>query len=221
MTPPWRTPARGALALALAACLLTLGLAGVPTWEQALLQFSPDADLPSQRAALDTLLAAVGRTSRLPLAGAVIGSPGIRPWGAPNTSYCTWWGVNCCGSTLTTSLALCEAGPNSVSGLHIVAVNLTGQLPNVFGDLPDLQLFDISFNRGVRGRRGALRGAAAARRPGRPPATSCSRGRSAVRRRLRAPSLPSCPRLQACWARCRRAWGSCATCGCWTSPAPA
>ncbi|GBF94709.1 adenylate cyclase [Raphidocelis subcapitata] len=122
-------------------------------WKAALEAFTPAGDVPTQRAALLRLLNAVGRTdSRLLTddAALVVGNPGIEPWGA-NSSYCTWWGVNCCGSTLTTSLELCQNGANSVSALHVAAVGLVGQLPDVFDDLPDVSLIDMAFNRGLSG----------------------------------------------------------------------
>jgi hypothetical protein len=67
--------------------------------------------------------------------------------------------------SLTASLQLCSHGTNSVSGLHVVATNLTGPLPDVFGQLPDLQLLEIAFNRGARqpGARGFARLCAALR----------------------------------------------------------
>ena len=140
--------------------LLLLAAAGAPraaraqTWRAALRQFEPRNDIPAQRAALETFYSELrGGASLLATpAGAgsgVVGNPGLVPWRAPNASYCTWWGVNCCGATLTASLAVCAHGPNSVSGLHVAGVGLAGRLPDVFGELPDLQILDISLNRGA------------------------------------------------------------------------
>lgn len=119
-------------------------------WQLALRQFDHQKDLPSQRAALLQLFDTVGRNSMLTatLQSQVVGSPGLYAWNTPNTSYCAWWGINCCGTTLTASLQLCSNGEYSVSGLLIMAVNLTGQLPDIFGQLPDLQVLHIAFNRG-------------------------------------------------------------------------
>lgn len=157
--PTARGAAQITSALGSRALLLLLLLAsGVPLvrcqrWREALRQFSPESDQAPQRAALESLLAALGAPNSTllttPLQVDVIGSPGVVPWGTPNTSYCAWWGVNCCGATLTASLQLCSYGTNSIAGLHIVAANLSGPLPDVFDDLPDLQVMDISFNRGA------------------------------------------------------------------------
>ena len=85
--------------------LCVLGIAGTstaePDWRQALAQFSPSNDILAQRAALLALLAQVGKFSRLHVMDQsyVVGSPGLHSWATPNTSYCTWWGINCCGAT--------------------------------------------------------------------------------------------------------------------------
>jgi hypothetical protein len=89
--------------------------------------------------------------TRMRFAG--LGYPGISPWAAANTSYCWWWGVTCCGQTLTEELTICGAGAGSwysVSALELPAVGLKGTLPDVFDQLPDLQVLDVSYNRGVR-----------------------------------------------------------------------
>jgi len=131
--------------------LLLASCAQAQKWKEALRSFSHDKDIPSQRAALETLYATLGTASTLGAdsQGQLIGSPGLGPWRAANTSYCTWWGVNCCGATLTTSLKLCTVGANSVSGLHLVSVGLVGKLPDVFDQLPDLQYLDMAYNRGA------------------------------------------------------------------------
>ncbi|KIY97406.1 adenylate cyclase [Monoraphidium neglectum] len=141
------------LALWAALAGISMNAALAQDWQAALHQFSHQDDLPQQRAALLTLLDATGASSKLHATqqAQVVGSPGLFAWATPNTSYCTWWGVNCCSATLTASLQLCLQGTNSVSGLHVVAVNLTGQLPDVFEDLPDLQLLAIAYNRGLVG----------------------------------------------------------------------
>lgn len=161
-----RSPRPTALLLAL---LVAAAYAPCPAsaqkWKAALRGFLPAGDVPAQRAALLQLLGAVGADSELVTKNpaAVVGNPGIAPWGA-NTSYCTWWGVNCCGTTLTSSLELCKHGTNSVSALHVAAVGLVGQLPDVFDDLPDVSLIDMAFNRGARRAHAhAARHAAAAR----------------------------------------------------------
>jgi hypothetical protein len=70
-------------------------------WREALEQFSPANDVPAQRDALLSLLESNGRWSRLHVndQSYVVGSPGLYAWDTPNTSYCAWWGVNCCGAT--------------------------------------------------------------------------------------------------------------------------
>jgi hypothetical protein len=81
-----------------------------------------------------------------------IGYPGSSSWAAANVSYCLWWGVTCCGQTLTEELAICEAGSGSwysINALELPAVGLKGTLPDVFTQLPDLQVLDLSYNRGT------------------------------------------------------------------------
>jgi hypothetical protein len=140
------------LLLLVAAALSTPKPARAQRWVDVLRQFDPARDVPEQRAALMELAAKVGAGSALgaPTQRTVIGSPGLAAWGTKNMSYCTWWGVNCCGATLTASLPICAHGANSVSGLHLVATGLEGVLPEVFAGLPDLQIIDLSFNRGAR-----------------------------------------------------------------------
>lgn len=216
---PHRRPAR-LLALLLVGALAT-GTAA-QTWLEALRAFDVTQDVPAQREALLALEAGLGGGRTLlatARAADVLGSPGIAPWGADSVSYCTWWGVNCCGTTLTTSLELCAHGTNSVSGLHLSAVNLTGALPDVFDRLPDLHIIDISFNRGARMARRMARMAAwrAAWRRAWPRAW-----RARTDARASTPPRRPLPRpRQACAACCPRASRSSRTCGCWTRRAQA
>lgn len=118
--------------------------------------FSVSNDVPQQRQALLQLLQAVGSTSDIQTASLTLtdlGYPGTSPWGAANVSYCWWWGVSCCGQPLTTDLQICREGLDSgqsISGIELPAVGLKGTLPDVFGNLPDLQVLDVSYNRGER-----------------------------------------------------------------------
>jgi hypothetical protein len=113
--------------------------------------FNPSEDPPKQHAALLKLLSTVGSGALLKQANASLdieGYPGSNAWGSANTSLCTWVGVGCCGPTLTNELPLCMHGQQSVSSLSLAATNLEGTLPDIFDDLPDLQLLDVSYNRG-------------------------------------------------------------------------
>lgn len=113
--------------------------------------FLATGDVQQQRQALLELLQAVGTTSDLAAADvdlSAVGYPGVSPWGAANVSYCWWWGVSCCGTSLTAGLQICAHGNSSVSALHLPAVGLNGTLPDLFGRLPDLQALDVSYNRG-------------------------------------------------------------------------
>eukprot|EP00775_Hariotina_reticulata_P007075 gene7075-7288_t len=122
--------------------------------------FPASEDDPQQRAALVDLFNAVGSKSDLAAADATLGAigyPGTSPWLAPNVSYCWWWGVSCCGHTLAEELQICEHGTSvaerehSVSALELPAVGLAGTLPDLFDKLPDLQVLDLSHNRGLQG----------------------------------------------------------------------
>ncbi|WIA17584.1 hypothetical protein OEZ85_014409 [Tetradesmus obliquus] len=119
--------------------------------------FQAADDLPEQRQALLDILQAVGMSSDIAYANsslAGLGYPGMSQWAAANVSYCLWWGVTCCGQTLTEELAICEAASGSwysISALELPAVGLKGTMPDVFALLPDLQVLDISYNRGLQG----------------------------------------------------------------------
>ncbi|WIA37804.1 hypothetical protein OEZ86_014669 [Tetradesmus obliquus] len=119
--------------------------------------FQAADDLPEQRQALLDILQAVGMSSDIAYANSSLtglGYPGMSQWAAANVSYCLWWGVTCCGQTLTEELAICEAASGSwysISALELPAVGLKGTLPDVFALLPDLQVLDISYNRGLQG----------------------------------------------------------------------
>jgi hypothetical protein len=119
--------------------------------------FPATLDDPQQRAALVDLFNAIGRNSDLAAANSTLGAvgyPGTSPWLAPNVSYCWWWGVSCCGHTLADELQICENGTSmdereqSISALELPAVGLAGTLPDNFDKLPDLQVLDLSHNRG-------------------------------------------------------------------------
>lgn len=113
-------------------------------------KFEVSADIPEQRQALLDILNAVGVGSELVLNNnslPALGYPGSSSWGAADVSYCWWWGVTCCGTTLTVELPLCSSS-QSVSSLDLPAVGLSGTLPDVFQQLPDLQVLDVGHNRG-------------------------------------------------------------------------
>lgn len=118
--------------------------------------FSVSNDSPQQRQALLELLKAVGTTSDITGRNVTLtdlGYPGTSPWGAANVSYCLWWGVSCCGQPLTKDVQICQQGQDtgqSVSGIELPAVGLKGTLPDVFVQLPDLQVLDVSYNRGEK-----------------------------------------------------------------------
>lgn len=116
----------------------------------ALNQFSASADIPEQRQALLEFFSAVGTASELGQASSDLtgwGYAGNSSWGAPDTSYCWWWGVTCCGTTLYYDMQVCSH-LNSVSGLELAALGLKGTLPNMFQQLPDLQILTLEYNRG-------------------------------------------------------------------------
>lgn len=116
----------------------------------ALYQFSPSADIPEQRQALLELYHALGTASELGQASTDLsawGYAGNSSWVAAGTSYCWWWGVTCCGTTLYNDMQVCTH-MNSVSGLELAALGLNGTLPNVFQQLPDLQVLTLGHNRG-------------------------------------------------------------------------
>lgn len=142
---------------ALLLCIAGQGLVDDATF------FLASGDIPAQRAALMKLFDAVGKRSDLAFANSSlssIGYAGTSAWGAPNVSYCWWWGVSCCGQTLTTELQICSQGTDgpqagqSVSSLELAAVGLAGTLPDVFAGLPDLQVLDLAYNRGEARRAG-------------------------------------------------------------------
>jgi len=119
---------------------------------------SSDGDIPAQRRALLALLRSAGATSLLrggdALASDAGGAyvPGELPWdAAAGTSYCDWWGVSCCGATLTSVANLCAMGPRSVSAVELSNLRLNGTLPSSLGELHDLHVLDVSFNMGERG----------------------------------------------------------------------
>eukprot|EP00882_Tetradesmus_deserticola_P025269 GHRQ01027742.1.p1 GENE.GHRQ01027742.1~~GHRQ01027742.1.p1 ORF type:complete len:371 (+),score=135.61 GHRQ01027742.1:195-1307(+) len=145
-------------AICLLVLLLSASHAGAQTYpELDAKYFEPANDLPEQRKALLGLLQAVGMSSEIAYANSTlegIGDVGGSSWADANISYCWWWGVTCCGQTLTEELSICEAGSGSwysVSALELPAVRLKGTLPDLFAQLPDLQVLDISYNRGVQG----------------------------------------------------------------------
>lgn len=210
----------------LASLVAGCAVAAPDSWIKAMGHFDPGRDLPAQHAALLRLHRAVGAGSALGATSqrAVVGSPGINPWLSPNTSYCTWWGINCCGTTLTRSLAICGAGPHSVSGLHLSALDLSGTLPDVFDALVDLQVLGLAFNRGAprRMRRHArMRAGAWSRMQQQSVQPQPARAPYPTPPPPRPPHpVPPPPNTQTSSARCLPAWRSRATCGCSTSPAP-
>lgn len=146
-------PATVAVALVFAFSCLHIPAAaetGTASVTAALQQFYPSKDLPEQRQALLAILQAVGTGSELARVDAGLsdlGYAGNSSWGSPGTSYCWWWGVTCCGSTLTLELDVCDEF-QGVSALEVPALELSGTLPDVFGQLPDLQVFMVQYNRG-------------------------------------------------------------------------
>lgn len=108
--------------------------------------FLTENDDPGMKAALNTLLALATDQSILLTP---TGEPGNLPWDTPGVSYCDWWGVTCCGIQLAEYKPICRYGPQSVSGLQLQNVDFIGTLPDLFDEFPDLQLLDISSNRGV------------------------------------------------------------------------
>jgi hypothetical protein len=154
---PPRPPATAPILLLLGTVILVLTT--LPRTEAQLVQLAPTggdpaADVPAQRRALQQLLAAAGNGTLLLTRNAnAPGSnnpqlPGELPWDTPKTSYCDWWGVSCCGATLTAVNRLCRAGPHSVSSLELSNLRLDGTLPESLGDLEDLHVLDLSFNMG-------------------------------------------------------------------------
>lgn len=115
-------------------------------------EFHPRNDLRQQHQALLQILYAVGNGSELvaPQNSTLpaLGYGGNSSWGTAGVSYCHWWGVTCCGTALTSEVSVCSH-THSVSALELAALGLAGVLPDVFAQLPDLQVFDVSYNRGV------------------------------------------------------------------------
>ena len=135
-------------------CLISSASAIVPssgpTLEAVRSSYSYTYDLPTQRAALVQLLASFGDSLLIQPAAQLdlAGLPGSHPWNTPNVSYCNWWGVACCGTTLTEVLGLCNHGHNSISSLQLSGTELNGSLPDVFEAFPDLQQLQLSGNPG-------------------------------------------------------------------------
>lgn len=118
--------------------------------QAALGQFQPSADILEQRQALLDILDAVGNPLELLQTSpglASLGYAGNSSWGMEGISYCWWWGVTCCGSTLAMELSVCSHF-QGVSSLEVPALGLTGTLPDVFDKLPDLQVLMVGYNRG-------------------------------------------------------------------------
>jgi hypothetical protein len=118
--------------------------------QAALGQFNPSADILEQRQALLEILEAVGNPLELLQTTpglADLGYGGNSSWGMEGTSYCWWWGVTCCGSTLAMELSVCDHF-HGVSAVELPALGLTGTLPDVFDRLPDLQALMVAYNRG-------------------------------------------------------------------------
>lgn len=134
-------------------CFAPTAHAATTATQAALNQFPPSADIPEQRQALVAILQAIGTSSELVQshsALADLGYAGNSSWGSDGTSYCWWWGVTCCGSTLTMELDVCDHF-QGVSALELPALELTGTLPDVFDNLPDLQVLQVQYNRGKQG----------------------------------------------------------------------
>lgn len=121
------------------------------TVDGALSQFRPSDDILQQRQALIALLTALGSPRELLQQGQTLsdlGYAGNSSWGANGTSYCWWWGITCCGSSLYMEMQVCSQF-QSVSSVELAAVGLTGRLPDVFQQLPDLQVLLLPYNRGA------------------------------------------------------------------------
>lgn len=135
--------------MAMAHRVLALLLCLVPLLRAQVLEervFLPQKDIATQREALGKLLDTVADWSILLQPP---GEPTNRPWTQTNVSYCDWWGVTCCGSLLPAYQAICNEGAQSVATLQLQNVAFNATLPDVFDQLPDLQLLDISANRGA------------------------------------------------------------------------
>ncbi len=135
--------------LAPVAVLAQLDLPGTSTTES----FDVGNDIPSQRQALLELLSTAGNLSavlryKLPYV-ALSGLSGDSPWASNGTSYCRWWGVTCCSTVLTEVTPVCQQGTQSVAWLELSDTGLIAKLPDIFGSFPDLQVLDLSANRGV------------------------------------------------------------------------
>lgn len=109
-------------------------------------------DVPAQRAALLALLRSAGKGSLLRGGNLNVSDSeyvdGELPWDTPGTSYCDWWGVSCCGTSLSRVTLLCSQGERSVSAVEVSNLRLNGTLPLELGDLVDLHMLDVSFNMG-------------------------------------------------------------------------
>jgi hypothetical protein len=120
------------------------------TVDTVLSQFRPSNDIPQQRQALLALFEALGRPPELLQQGQTLsdlGYAGNSSWDADGTSYCWWWGVTCCGSPLYMEMQVCSQF-QSVSSIELAAVGLNGRLPDIFQQLPDLQVLLLPHNRG-------------------------------------------------------------------------
>jgi len=152
-----RAPAASALLLAAAAAAAALLLLHLPPAARAqtvaLEATGGDAslDIPAQRAALEALMESAGAGSLLRKDGSSSAHEfldGEVPWDTPDTSYCDWWGVSCCGASLSRVTQICTEGERSVSAVELSNMRLNGTLPARLGDLADLHLLDLSFNMG-------------------------------------------------------------------------
>jgi hypothetical protein len=121
------------------------------TVDGALSQFRPSEDILQQRQALLTLFTALGSPPELLQQGQTLsdlGYAGNSSWGEAGTSYCWWWGITCCGSALHMEMQVCSQF-QSVSSIELAAIGLTGRLPDMFQQLPDLQVLQVPYNRGA------------------------------------------------------------------------
>jgi hypothetical protein len=141
---------------------ITLCICWQQTYSAVVLDYSTSShDIPSQRQALLELYAAAGQNSFLgERTGGLDESElsGNGPWGS-NTSYCSWWGVSCCGHQLRDLPGICNEGVFSINTLQLAGTELNGTLPDVFKALPDLQLLNVAYNPGGWSTKGSVFGA--------------------------------------------------------------